>query len=85
MSKKEKLMERFMDFSTLITYDELRKVLELFGYEEDNGGHSSGSAVRFINRRTGREIGMHRPHPGNEIKRYVKKAVREHLETEGYL
>lgn len=85
MSKKEKLLEQFLDFSTQFTYDELRKILEMFGYEEDNGGHSSGSAVCFINERTGRLIRMHRPHPGNEIKRYVRKAVREHLEMEGYL
>lgn len=85
MSKKEKLLERFMDFSSLITYDELKHVLELFGYVEDNGGHSSGSAVSFVNKRTRRLIRMHRPHPGHEVKKYVRKAVREHLETEGYL
>lgn len=85
MSKKDKLLERFLDFSAQMTYDECRSLLELFGYEEDNGGRSTGSAVRFVNRRTGKIIRMHKPHPGNEIRRYVRCAVRDHLEREGYL
>lgn len=59
MSKKQKLMERFLSEPSDFTYDELVQFLRIFGYTED----TSGSAVRFIREKSFSQIRFHKPHP----------------------
>jgi hypothetical protein len=83
MSKDEKLVKRFLARPRDFTYDELRKMLKIFGYEEDQGGKTSGSRVAFYNKMTRHIIRLHKPHPGNELKMYQIDLVREELEGRG--
>lgn len=78
MSKKEKLIEKFMTkpLRNDLTYEELEKLFEMFGYMKKEG---KGSRVRFSNRETGDIFAMHKPHPGNILKSYVVKEVYEKL------
>ena len=83
MSKDEKLVRRFLARLKDFTYDELRKMLKIFGYEEDQGGKTSGSRVAFYNKMTKHIIRLHKPHPGHKLKMYQIDLVREELEGKG--
>lgn len=85
MSKRQKLIERFLVISNDFTYDELVQVLKLFGYMEDKSGKTSGSAVRFIRENSFSQIRFHKPHPQKIIKRYILQYIKETLESEGLL
>jgi len=78
MSKKEKLIEKFMakPLRRDLTYEELEKLFEMLGYIKKEG---KGSRVRFSNREIGDIFTMHKPHPGNILKSYVVKEVYEKL------
>ena len=79
MSKDEKLIKRFLARPKDFTYDELRKMLNSFGYEEDQQGKTSGSRIEFLNKDKGLSYGAHKPHPDSPIKSYVMKQVLEFL------
>lgn len=85
MSKKEKIISRFLSEPTDYTYEELVQFLQLFEYFEDNAGKTSGSAVRFVRKESFAPIRFHKPHPKKIIKRYILKYIRETLESEGLL
>jgi hypothetical protein len=84
MSRKEKLLSRLLSEPKDFTYDELRALLNMLGYKEDNMGKTTGSAVRFINEKK-HIIKLHRPHPGNIVKRYIIKMLIEELSKEGWI
>ena len=48
MSSKDKLITRLLSKPKDFTYSELRKLLKMLGYEEDNKGKFSGSKVAFM-------------------------------------
>jgi hypothetical protein len=79
MSKTEKLLHRFLSKPKDFTFDEFRKLLKGFGYEEAKTGKTSGSRVAFINHETKNIIRMHRPHPTPELKRYQLDDAEEAL------
>ena len=83
MSKDEKLVQLFLARPKDFTYDELRTMLKIFGYEEDQGGKTSGSRVAFYNKMTRHIIRLHKPHQGNKLKMYQIDLVREELEGKG--
>ena len=85
MSKKQKLIERFLETPKDFTYEELVQLLKLFGYVEDTSGKTSGSAVRFIRDKDFSQIRFHKPHPQKIIKRYILQYIKEILESEGLL
>lgn len=85
MSKRQKLIERFLVIPNDFTYDELVQVLKLFGYMEDKSGKTSVSAVRFIRENSFSQIRFHKPHPQKIIKRYILQYIKETLESEGLL
>ena len=85
MSKDEKLIKRFLARPKDFTYDELRKMLNSFGYEEDQQGKTSGSRVAFYNEKTRHIVRLHKPYPGNELKMYQIDQIREELEGRGIL
>ncbi len=69
MSKLEKEIERLKSKPKDFTYDELKYLLNKFGFVEYNKGKTSGSSVKYMDK-NGRKIELHKPHPGNIIKSY---------------
>ena len=53
-----------------------------FGYKAQQG---SGSRVKFVHDDPLLMINLHKPHPGNELKRYARIQVIEKLKAGGLL
>ncbi len=84
MGSKEKLIERFKRLPNDFTFDEMERLLSIFGYEKSNKGKTSGSRVIYRNENK-RPIMLHKPHPGNIIKGYAMKQVLDELKEAGFL
>ena len=84
MSTKEKLRERFLKMPSDFTFDEMQQLLAGYGYERRNKGRTSGSRVIFMNGDK-RPIMLHKPHPGNIVKRYAMQQVFEELKKAGFI
>jgi len=82
MSKQEKLIEKLLNPQGNMTWQELATLLCGLGYQQVQG---SGSRVKFDNGNPLAAISLHRPHPGNELKAYVKRQVAKHLKEEGMI
>jgi len=80
MSTKEKLIERFKQQPNDFTFDELRKLLFIYGYCETNKGRTSGSRVAFYHD-TLPPILLHKPHPNNTVKQYAMKQLLDFLSS----
>ncbi|MBC5995102.1 type II toxin-antitoxin system HicA family toxin [Pontibacter cellulosilyticus] len=74
MARKEKLIARLCSYPTDFTWSELVSVLNGAGYQEHTGGKTGGSRRKFING-AGHIINLHKPHPGNILKRYQLEIV----------
>lgn len=81
MSKKNKLTTRFLSDPKDFTWEELVKLLSLYGYEEEKTGKTSGSRISFINK-DGVKIKTHKPHKPNIVKSYVIREIKEKLNLE---
>jgi hypothetical protein len=79
MTKKDKLLERFLAQPKDFTYKELKTMLSGLGYEEYQLGKTSGSRVCFFNKALGIDFKIHKPHPGNILKPYLMKIILEKL------
>ena len=81
MSRKEKLLLRFLSRPKDFTFDETVRLLQDFGFHEIDIGIIGGSRVRFryddypVN-----IIKFHKPHPGNIMKPYVLNIIIQNLE-----
>ena len=84
MGTKEKLRERFLKQPSDFTFEEMQRLLEGYGYEKSNKGRTSGSRIIFKNGDK-RPIMLHKPHPGNIVKRYALKQVYEELKEAGLI
>ena len=69
MSKLKKEIERLKLKPKDFTYDEAKKILNNFGFIENNKGKTSGSRVKIIDNQN-RIIELHNPHPKNILKPY---------------
>lgn len=78
MSKIEKLIERLRSKPKDFTWEELKKVLKHYGYEEMSKGKTGGSRRKFANQ-DNTIISLHEPHPQNILKSYQLTIVIEHL------
>ena len=78
MTRREKLIARFLNMPSDFHYDEMVKLLGYFGFKEVKKGKSSGSRVRFMNPE-GVPIMMHKPHPSGILKHYQMKQIKEVL------
>tara|TARA_B110000967_G_scaffold81000_1_gene83745 strand:- start:1375 stop:1614 length:240 start_codon:yes stop_codon:yes gene_type:complete len=79
MSKTEKLLEKFKSIPNDLTWDELIKILNYFGYFElSKKGKTGGSRRKFVNELKD-VINLHRPHPTKIIKKYIIKQLLEKL------
>ena len=79
MSKKEKLVKRFLSMPSDFHFDEMVRLLGYFDFKELKKGKTSGSRVKFINEEN-IPINLHKPHPTGIMKRYQLKQVKEILE-----
>lgn len=79
MGTKEKLIKRFLSHPKDFTFEELVRLLNIFGYEMSNKGKTSGSRVSFFKENCPNPITFHKPHPTNVIKEYVVLNVIETL------
>ena len=84
MSKRDKLIWRFLTLPKDFTWAELKALLECFGFEESNAGKTSGSRVRFYQENY-TPVMIHKPHPGKILKHYQLKYIKEYLQNEGFL
>lgn len=82
MTKKDKLLERFLSIPKDFTFDELKNLLIGLGYEESNLGRTSGSRVSFYNGSNGHQLKVHKPHPEKIMKRVYLKNIRLELTIE---
>jgi HicA-like toxin of HicAB toxin-antitoxin system len=82
MSKIEKLLERFLSNPKDFTWDELVSMLTHFGYYEHRKGKTGGSRRKFLDANKN-VINLHKPHPGNILKRYAINLVIEQLKEKG--
>ena len=82
MGTKEKLTERLKSLPTDFTFDEVARLLQQLGYRRENKGKTSGSRVLFIDEHN-RKILLHKPHPGNTLKRYALEGIIEKLIRNG--
>lgn len=79
MSKKEKLIARFLTMPSDFHYNEVVKLLRFFDFTEVKKGKTSGSRVKFMNAE-GVPIMLHKPHPSGIMKEYQLKQIKEELE-----
>jgi len=79
MSKRDKLIAKLLNRESTVTYQEISYLLGKLGYEETQKGKTSGSRGAFINMSEKHIIRLHKPHPGNELKDYVKKEIISEL------
>jgi hypothetical protein len=82
MTKKDKLLGKLLNQQSNFTYRELVTLLSSLGYTEWNKGKTSGSRRAFVHDVTRHVIRLHKPHPGNELKRYQKVYIIEALQKE---
>jgi len=80
MSKIEKLIARLLSYPKDFTYDELKTLLSSFGYREVQG---TGSRVCFTKK--SHKIKLHKPHPGNILKRYQLDLIIDELKTKDFI
>ena len=85
MSKKDKLIDRLLQKPSNFAYEEVRTLLGKLGYKEDTRGHASGSRVAFVHVETKHIIRLHKPHPGNILKKYQIDQLIEELENQGVI
>lgn len=85
MSKFEKAKERIRSKPKDYTYDEVKYLLSQMGFEEYNKGKTSGSRVKFYRKEDKKAILLHKPHPGNIMRRGAIEDLVEFLTSLGEL
>lgn len=85
MTRREKLIKRFLSIPKDFTWEELVTLLSGFGFEEvSTTGKTGGSRRRFLND-GGVIITLHKPHPQNILKRYQIEQIIKILQGEELL
>ncbi|MDR2146632.1 MAG: type II toxin-antitoxin system HicA family toxin [Tannerella sp.] len=80
MSTNDKLISRLLSNPKDFTYNELKTLLFSFGYKEVRG---AGSRVCFS--KEDHKIKLHKPHPGNILKRYQLDLIVDALTMKGLI
>jgi HicA toxin of bacterial toxin-antitoxin, len=84
MSRKDKLIQRFLSRPKDFTWEELVVMLSGFGFEEVSTGKTGGSRRRFTNTESV-VITLHKPHPRNILKVYQVDQIIDVLTREGFI
>lgn len=80
MSRKEKLLKRFLSRPKDFTFDEAETLLNSFEFYLKKAGKTGGSRVKFVNEDfIDVIISFHKPHPSNILKAYVLEAIEKGL------
>ena len=85
MSKLDKVIAKLLSPSSTITFQELEYLLGKLDYKKKKTGKTSGSRKAYVNNETKHIIRIHKPHPGNELKRYVKNYIISELKKQKLL
>jgi len=85
MTKISKILQKISGKPKTFKYNELRTLLINLGYDEIVEGKTSGSRVAFYNIKKDHLIRLHKPHPGNELKKYQIDLIYEELKSQGYI
>jgi hypothetical protein len=85
MSKFEKIIAKLLNPSSVITFQELEYILKKYGDSEKKTGKISGSRKAYINVGHKHIIRIHKPHPENEIKKYVKYYIIAELKKQNLI
>ena len=80
MSRVEKLYNRLKSKPTDFTYEEAKKLLSSYGFEEYNKGKTSGSRVAFIRSQDKKTFILHKPHPKSILKQYTIEELLSFIE-----
>lgn len=83
MSKFDKLLARFLLKPKDFSYNELRRVLKNFGYDEFQKGKTPGSRVCFVHKESKHILQLHKPHPENILKQYQIEQIIKVLTEQG--
>lgn len=84
MTKRDKLLNRFLTKPKDFTWQELINLLGHFGYKNIGSGKTGGSRVRFIHPHYP-PITLHKPHPTTILKKYQIDDIFNTLKQEGLL
>lgn len=84
MSRREKLLQRFLSRPHDFTWSELITLLGDFDYKLAKSGKTGGSRTRFKHPRRPPLI-LHKPHPKPILKRYQIDDLIQMLRIEGLL
>lgn len=85
MTKKDKLIEKFLSLPKDFTIDELTTVMKTLGFKVSNRGTTSGSRMAYLNEENGDIIRIHKPHPGKIIGPSTLKDALTNLKEKNYL
>ena len=85
MSKRDKLIRRLLNKPSDFDYNEAKTLLAQLGYREEQRGRTSGSRVAFVNHENRHIIRLHKPHPGNLLKKYQIEQLIEELRSQGVI
>jgi len=69
LSRRDKLLERFLSRPKNITFEETATLMGHYSYFIASGGKTGGSRVSFTDGK-GDYIRIHKPHPSNTLKLY---------------
>lgn len=81
MTRKDKLIQRLKSKPKDFTWNETTSLLTGLGFVEVKTGKTGGSRRRFIGLNNV-VITLHKPHPGNILKRYQVEQIIEILSGE---
>lgn len=81
MTKRDKLLDRFLTIPRDFTWNELVRILGSFGYKQISAGKTGGSRVRFVSPNCPPII-LHKPHPKPILKRYQLEDIINLLRQE---
>lgn len=84
MTKRDKLIQRFLTKPKDFSWQELVKLLEGLGYQLASSGKTGGSRVRFVHQEHP-PITLHKPHPSPILKRYQIEGIIDLLRQEELL
>lgn len=81
MSQVEKLLEQFIN-TPFPKWSEVLALMKKLGYVKKE---RRGSRLEFWHEEKGSSILLHKPHPENTIKTYIKKDMIDKLKKAGFI
>lgn len=81
--KYDKRLSRLLSSPSDYTFTEATSLLKSLGYVLNHKGSSSGSRVMFYRESDNHKILLHKPHPGDIMKRYAIEQLIASLKERG--